>query len=148
MEFKEFIKYCSRNNVFDNYDDALIAYQKHCQREDLRNYTDSLKEFYKTYHKAVREYFKKKGQYKAYKFYTYDFNDIKSFLGQNHLFGVQIFDCYSTESTDTIYCKDGVSIEYSDNGYIDVVGLRPCDFYVLSKIYDRVYASYFDEVKY
>lgn len=146
MKFKEFIKYCSRNNVFDNYHDALIAYQKHCQREDLRNCADPLKEFCESYHKAVKECFRKKGQYRAYEFYTYDFNDVKSFLCRNHLYGMQVFDSHSTDPTECVYFKDGVGIYYSgEYGYIDVIGLRPCDFYVLSKAHNRAYSSYFDE---
>ena len=139
--FKELVQYCSKNNVFDNYEDALKAYNIHCQRQSLRNCVDPLKEFYTSYHKTVRTYFRKKRQHRFYKFYTYDFNDVKSFLGKNHLFGMQVFDCHSNEDTDMIYSKDGVVICYSSYGYIDVVGLRPCDFYVIEALYNKKYST-------
>lgn len=138
--FKDFIDYCSRNNVFDNYDDALKAYHKHCQRQSLKNYVDSLKEFYKEYHKSVKSYFRKMRKYRAYELYDYDFDDVKSFLCRNHYYGIQIFDCHSMEYTKCVYSKDGVEIYYSTYGYIDVIGLRPCDFYVLRQAYVRKYS--------
>ena len=135
--FKNFINYCSENNVFDNYDDALKAYNKHCQRQSLKNGVDPLKTFYLSYHEIVKAYFKKKKQFRAHKFYTYDFNEIKSFLCKNHYYGMQVFDCHSNENTEVVYFKDGVTICYSEYGYIDVIGLRPCDFYVLEAAHNR-----------
>ena len=140
--FKNFINYCSKNNVFDNYDDALKAYNKHCQRQSLKNCVDSLKEFYLNYHKAVHAYFRKIKRNRAYKFYTYDFNDVKSFLCKNHYYGMQIFDSCSSEDAECVYFKDGVTISYSSYGYIDIIGLRPCDFYILEKAYNKVCSSF------
>ena len=144
--FKELIKYCSKNNVFDNYDSALKAFNKHCQRQELKNCVDPLKEFYLNYHKTVQSYFRKKRQYRACKFYTYDFNDVKYFLCKNHFYGMQVFDCRSSDPTECVYFKDGVGIYYSgEYEYIEVIGLRPCDFYILKKAYERVNSYLFEE---
>ena len=144
--FKDFIEYCSENNVFNNYEDALKAYNKHCQRQSLKNYVDPLKKFYTEYHKAVKDYFRRIKKYRACELYEYDFNDIKSFLCKNHYYGMQVFDCHSMEPTNCVYSKDGVGIFYqSCYEYIDIIGLKPCDFYVLWKAYVRKSNSTYKE---
>lgn len=126
--FKSFVAYCAKNNVFDNYETAMEAYKKHYKREQAKG-RDVLFEKSQTYHQLVKAFFRKNGnRYRAYPLHHYDLNDVLAFLSKSHYKGYQAFDCTGCDVTDTIYCKDGVVINYSSYDYIEVLGLRDCDF--------------------
>ena len=135
--FKDIVNYCkAAGNPFNCYEDAEKAYSKHmkrCQRREVST------PFYKTYHKAVRTYFKKIKKYRCYPLYEYDFQEVLDFLKRNHYYGKQVFDCRGTCDDPTcVYYKDGVSILFEGNyDYIEILGLRDCDFYVINQAYLR-----------
>lgn len=67
---------------------------------------------------------------------AYNFDEIKQFLKQKGLFGVQCFNTenHGDDKLDRIYCKDGVSIylakkgEDTHNSYYDIYGISEQDF--------------------
>lgn len=139
--FKNLVSYCMQSgNPFESYEQAYQAYIKHSSRESLRQAKDPLKVFYKSYHKAVRTYFKKIRKYRAYELYDYNLTEVMEFLKSNKYYGMQCFDCRNIcdDPTETVYCKDGVTVEVCHSwGYIEVLGLRSCDFWLLEKAYAK-----------
>ena len=130
--FKEIVKYCVEKGIpFATYPQAIKAWRKHCKRVELQK-KDPLLENAKAYHNTLEKYFRKKRKHEE--LFHYDFNEVRTVLKAKRLWGMQVFDCHSDEHTELIYSKDDVVIcvNYS-YGYVDVVGLRPSDFYVLEK---------------
>lgn len=136
--FKQITSYCvAKGNPFDCYEDAEKAYLKHKERVARRK---TKTPFHKVYHRLVKEHFRFKEHYKYYELYDYEFIDVLNFLKANHYYGKQVFDCSGTDSPDLVYSKDGVRVYFEGNyDYIEVFGLRPCDFYVLKKAYSRCF---------
>ena len=130
--FKEVTSYCvALGNPFKCYEDAEKAYLKHKERVAMRKFNPS----YKDYHKAVREYFRKNRKHRFYPLYDYDFREVLDYMKREYYFGKQCFDCRgNSDNPELVYNKDGVEIYYEGSwDYIEVFGLRPCDFYVLKQ---------------
>lgn len=144
--FKEITSYCVANgNPFNCYEDAEKAYLKHKERVALREFTPS----YKSYHKLVKEYFRKIRKHRFYCLYDYDVKEVFDFLKSHHYYGTQIFDCHGTSDDykELVYSKDGVEVWYCGSwDYLEIFGLRDCDFYVLKQAHDRVMAKIFDRI--
>lgn len=135
--FKDIVNYCKAvGNPFECYEDAQKAFLKHKERVALREFEP----FHKRYHKLVREYFRKIKKYRFYPLYDYDFQEVLDFLKKHHYFGKQCFDCRGTcDDPDIVYNKDGVHILFEGSyDYIEVLGLRPSDYYVIAQAYERI----------
>ena len=139
MIFKDIVEYCvKRGNPFNSFEEASKAYDKHIERVIARTSGDPLRKFTLEYMEKVSQYFRKNKKRRFYTPDVYRFSEVRAFLKSKGLWGWQVFDCCGTDHTERIYCKDGVVIDLCDGyGYIEVRGLKPCDFWCLEQAYLR-----------
>lgn len=131
-EFEGLCNYViAHKGVFDNYEQAIIAFNKHKSRIKIQDRSqDTLKQFHDRYASKRRR--------KPHQNW-YDFNEIKQFLKKNHLWGTQVFDTRNVcgDPTENIYYKDGICIDYAYSyDYMEVDGLNACDFIILEKAHN------------
>jgi hypothetical protein len=138
-EFQQVCSYVHSNLKanFENYDEALIAFKKHKSRMIAQDDSDDkLKAFHNKYIKNRK--IARRRELKPQKWYN--FTEVKAAIKKNKLWGIQIFDSRNIcgDSMETIYCKDGITIDYAYGyGYIEVFGLNQCDYVVLEKAYQE-----------
>lgn len=137
-KFSDIVQYAASKSeqAFSSWQEAEAAYLKHIARKQNKEYSDPLKVFFTEYHKRFRKFFSRKDIKSSW----YDFKEVKEFLKKNDLWGMQVFDCHANEATDLIYNESGLCICVNHYyGYVDVVGLRDCDFKVLERVHNAIF---------